>query len=94
MRTPAPGALAAEARQLITEGRFADAQKAVLAYCDLLANGKANEAAMRDAREFLNWAIKAASAMRSHALLQRSELNRATVYGAGRRALKTWEIVS
>ncbi len=87
--------LAAEARRLITDGRFLEARKAVLAYCHMLANAKANDAAVQDGREFLTWAMKAAAAMRSHALLRRSELNRATAYAnSDRRALKTWEIVS
>jgi hypothetical protein len=94
MSTPAPAALASEARRLITEGRFAEAQEVVLAYCDMLAKVEPSEAAVQEARRFLNWAIKAATAMRSHALLHRSELRRAAVYGAGRHTLKTWEIVS
>jgi hypothetical protein len=54
-----------------------------------------NEAAIQSAREFLNWAIKAVAAMRSHALVRRSELSRAIPYaGSGQRAFKTWEILS
>ena len=95
MSTSRPDELAAEARQLIAEGRFLEARRVVLAYCHMLANVKANDAAVQDAREFLTWAMKAAAAMRSHALLRRSELNRAGAYASsGRRPLKTWEIVS
>jgi hypothetical protein len=87
--------LAAEARQLIAGGRFIEARRVVLAYCDSLASVKANDAAVQDAREFLTWGLKAAAAMRSHALLRRSELNRAGAYSnSERRPLKTWEIVS
>ena len=93
-----PDVLAAEARQLITDGHFVEAQEAVLAYFQTLAKVeplKENEAALQSAREFLNWAIKAVAAMRSHALLRRSELSRTIPYaGSGQRAFKTWEILS
>jgi hypothetical protein len=89
-----PDKLEAEARQLIAEGRFEEARKVVRAYCDMFADGKLDGAAIDNAREFLNWAIETASAIRSHALVSRSELNRAAAYGGMRRNLKTWEIVS
>jgi hypothetical protein len=96
MSAPTLEALAAEARQLITDGRFLEARKVVLAYCNMLANDQGNDASVQEAREFLSWAMKAVVAMRSHALLRRSELNRAVPYASSsrRRARKTWEIVS
>ena len=94
MSTRTLEALAAEARQLISDGRFVEARSAVLAYGQA-ATADGNESAIENAREFLNWALKAVAVMRSHALKQRSELNRAGVYAnSGRRALKTWEMVS
>ena len=95
MSTPALDTLASEARQLIADGQFVEARKVVLAYCHELAGIEANYAALQNGRDFLNWALKTVAAARSHALLRRSELNRASGYAnSGRGARTTWHIVS